>query len=447
MIVLLALAASACGSSALRAAEKGDAATLRSEIAQKHQRGKLSNGEAADLARAVAAREIASARDEKDALARLDETKACAVELDDALAARMKKRDGAGAEAALARLEDGKLGEGDAREWLDDGDDRWRAVAIRTLHKSDDRKRRQQSILDPSARIRRSAIRASAKAKDPADIDLLFETARVDPELLLRNEALRAISAILRGMRDDDKDAVRVRAADLALKLRDLHASGDDAIKEDVAVAWGLSPVLENGGREALRVQVASGKGPGAIAAAGVVGRMLPKDQELMGSATALLARTITDGSRRDRLHALAVAPSHPVVLEALRKAGQDDDGDVKVPALARLLDAKPDRAAARKELIAIAGYGVKGYAGKADDPRALTNAARARHVLAAAGELSVQAWIEEDLVATQPERRTGAAQALGALGRPARAAPLLTDTDPSVRARAACSMLVASRR
>ena len=52
----------------------------------------------------------------------------------------MKKHDGAGAEAALTRLEDGKLGDGSARDFLDDADDRWRAVGTRTLHRDDDRK-------------------------------------------------------------------------------------------------------------------------------------------------------------------------------------------------------------------------------------------------------------------------------------------------------------------
>src|SRR5690606_21134297 len=143
------------GSSALRAAEQGDSAKLRAEIAQKHDKGKLSNDEAADLARAVAEREITTAKDESTALARLRETRACASELDDALESRMKKRDGAGAEAALSRLEDGKLSDGDARAWLDDPDDRWRAVAARTLHRRDDRARRQAGILDPSPRVRR----------------------------------------------------------------------------------------------------------------------------------------------------------------------------------------------------------------------------------------------------------------------------------------------------
>ncbi|MBX3260894.1 MAG: hypothetical protein KF782_14505 [Labilithrix sp.] len=433
----------ACGSPALRAAEQGDAAKLRAEIASKHERGKLSNDEAADLARAVAEREIATARDESVALARLRETRACAAELDDALGARMKTRDGAGAEAALSRLEDGKLGEGAARAWLDDADDRWRAVGARTLHRDEDRARRQAAILDPSPRVRRSAIRAAATARDVTDLDLLFETARVDPELALRNEALRSMSAILRGQ----GDKARPRAADLAVKLRDLWTAGDDAIKEDVAVAWGLAPVFENGGREALRVAVSGGKGPGAIAAAGVVTRSASKDAELTTSAGALLARTIADGSRRDRLHALAVARAEGPVLDAIRKAADDDDREVRVAVLGRLLDSKPDREAAKKELFAIAGYGVKGFGGKADDARALDHAARARHVLATAGELRIQAWIEADLASSEARRKTSAAAALAALGRPARAAPLLADPDPSVRTRAACTMLTASRR
>jgi hypothetical protein len=426
-----------CGNAALRAAEQGDSAKLRAEITQKHQRGKLSNDEAADLARAVAEREIVTAKDEDSALARLRETRSCASELDGALEDRMKRRDAAGAEAALTRLEDGKLGDGDARSWLDDTDDRWRGVAARTLHREDDRKRRQAAFLDPSPRVRRSALRASADAKDPADLDMLFETARVDPDLLLRNEALRSMSSIVRS------DAGKTRAGELAVRLRDLWTAGDDALKEDVAVAWALAPVFDSGGREALRVAISGGKGPGAIAAAGVAARTATKDNELVGSANALLARTISDGSRRDRLHALAVASAKdPSVLEAIRKVAQEDDRAVRVPALARLLESKPDHDAATKDLLAIASP-----TNAADDPHTREHVLRARHALASAGDLRVQAWIEQDLSANEPQRKTSAAAALAALGRPARAAPLLVDPDPSVRTRAACSMLMASRR
>lgn len=440
-----ALTLVACGNPAYRAAERGDSARLRSEIAARHEAGKLSNGEAASLARAVATRELVTAKDDTTATARIRESRACAAELDDALEERMKKHDGAGAEAALARLEDGRLSDGSARDFLSDADDRWRAVATRTLHRDDDRKRRQLAILDPSPRVRRSAIRAAGQAKDVTDLDLLYETARVDPELLLRNEALRAMSQILRS---DAGERGKSRAADHVNRLRDLWTSGDDAIREDVAVAWALSPVFENGGREALRVEIASGRGPGALAAAGVVLRSAAKDGELTLSASALIARSIAEGSRRDRMHALAIARTSGPELEAIRKASKEEDVDVRVPALARLLDSKPDHDAALKELETIAGQGVTSKNGApSDDARVREAASRARLALAHAGDLRIQAWIEQDLVASEPNRRLGAASALAALGRPARAVMLLADPDASVRTRAACTMLVASRR
>ena len=438
--LLSSLATASCGSLAVRAAETGDHAKLRAEIVDKHQRGKLSNGEAATLARAVATHELTTAKDEATAISRLEETRGCAAELDDALEERMKKHDGPGAEAALMRLEDGKLGDGTARDYLADGDDRWRAVGTRTLHRDDDRKRRQAAVLDPSPKVRRSAIRASGEAKEVADLDILYETARVDPELMLRNEALRAMSLILRA--DDNK----ARAAAHVTHLRDLWTTGDDAIREDIAVAWALSPVFENGGREALRVEIAAGKGPGAIAAAGVVLRTAARDAELSSSATALLTRVIGEGSRRDRLHAIVSARTTGTELEALRKASKEDDRDIRVPALARLLDSKPDHDAAVHDLEAIAGQGVKAGSAPSDGPT-LEAAGRARLALAYAGDLRIQAWIEQDLAASEPQRRLGAASALAALGRPARAVMLLADPDASVRTRAACTMLVAARR
>jgi hypothetical protein len=429
----------ACGNPALRAARDGDLARLRSEIAAKHQQGRLSNADAADLARAVASREIAVARDDAQATARVQETRACSTDLDDALDDRMQKHDGAGAEAAMERLEGGGISRGRARAFLDDPDDRWRAVGVRTLVRDDDSKRRREGIVDPSPRVRRAALRASAEGKEPEDLDVLYETARLDPELLLRNEAVRAMSAVVRG------DRGRGRAAELVTRLRDLWTGGDDAVREDVAVAWALAPVFESGGREALRVAIAQGQGPGAIAAAGVVTRTQQKDGELVASSYALLARTIAEGSRRDRMHAIATARVEGAALGALRKAAQDDDAEVRVAALARLLDVKEDHDVSVRALEAIAAYGAKGTG--RDDARRRELASRARFALANGGDLRVQAWIEEDLAEAAPERRLMAASALAALGRAARAAPLLADGDPSVRTRAACTLLVAARR
>jgi hypothetical protein len=147
-------------------------------------------------------------------------------------------------------------------------------------------------------------------------------------------------------------------------------------------------------------------------------------------------------------MHALAVARTSGLELEAIKKAAKEEDLDVRVPALARLLDSKPDHDAALKELETIAGQGVTTKNGPpSDDARVREAASRARLALAYAGDLRIQAWIEQDLVASEPNRRLGAASALAALGRPARAVMLLTDPDASVRTRAACTMLVASRR
>jgi hypothetical protein len=113
-----------CANTAYRAAESGDSARLRAEISGKHDRGKLSNSEAACLAKAVATRELVTAKDDTAATSRVRESRACAAELDDALEERSKRHDGAGAEAALARLEDGRLSDGSARDFLSDANDR-----------------------------------------------------------------------------------------------------------------------------------------------------------------------------------------------------------------------------------------------------------------------------------------------------------------------------------
>jgi hypothetical protein len=70
----------------------------------------------------------------------------------------------------------------------------------------------------------------------------------------------------------------------------------------------------------------------------------------------------------------------------------------------------------------------------------------RARFALAAAGDVRIQAWLERDLTSPDPSERLSAANALGAMGRSARGAPLLADPDASVRTRAACTLILAVR-
>ena len=424
--LLLALLAAGCASSAaMSAARRGDDAALKAAILEKHKQGKLGDDEAKDIAKAVVARELSKA-DKDTAIDRIHDVRACVPQVADALEDRAKVHDDAGAEAALALFEGGELSISHAKEYVHDTSDPWRAVGARALGDEDDRKDRLAALVDPSARVRRAAARAAADAKDPGDLDALFETARVDPEALVRSEAVRAIARI------DSGGMTTVN------RLRDLWNSADDPLREDIAIAWASPSLAEAGGADAVRNLVAQAHGPGVIAASAAVLRARSEklfDAETKASAVALLVRAIDDGPRRERLFAIAVARLDVADLaKAVTRATTcEDDLDVRLSAFVRLLESTDPkiRAAAEKEVLAFAGPDVKGPLGQ-----------RARLALADAGKVEIQAWIEKDLTSEEASSRLGAVQALSALHRAARGAPILADEDPRVRTRAACVIL-----
>jgi HEAT repeat protein len=427
----LALAAAtsvmACAATpAARMAERGDHAALRDAIVVREKAGDLTNGEAASLARLVAEHELRSAPP-AEAAERVREVRACAHELDAALDARMGTHDEAGAVAALARLDAGGLGLDDVRDLVADGDPRWRAVGTRSLVRAGDREARLRALLDPSPFVRRAAARAARKAADPRDVAPLAEAARVDPEPIVRTESVRALGAL-----------PAAAAADVALALRDLWTTGDDGLREDIALAWAATPVWRAGGRDALRVLLATGHGPGVVDGAVAVLHRADADAEVAQLALGAVARAIEGGPRQTRLQALALAPldaaHRPLLLPLVEKAAGDDDLEVRVSALSRQAEAgAPGAPGAVQQLEGLAqpGSPVSG---------------RARFALAAAGDRRVQAWLEQDLAADAPESRLFAAAALATLGVAARGAPLLGDPDASVRMRAACTIVAAAR-
>jgi hypothetical protein len=425
------LSAAACaGTPAERAARQGDFAALSSLLVAGERAGEISNAEAARLAHAVAERELRVASG-VDAVGRVREVRPCAHELDDALAARMQTHDEAGAQAALARLEEGRLDPDAARAFSADPDPHWRAIAVRTWTSSEDRDLRQRAFLDPEPFVRREAVRAARDAKDPLDLGALSEAARVDPTPIVRTEAVRALALLSSSS-----------SSGVADRLRDLWASGDEALREDIAAAW-AGPLLWNaGGREALRWVVASGHGPASVEAAAAVLRhrdaSLPgpeetADADLPLMAAARLAEAIESGPRTTRLQALAEAPlDRPDLLAAVERAADDEDLEIRVGALARLAQPGARRRLSELESLARPGSPV---------------AERARFALAASGDRRVQSWVEEDLTAAHAEQRLAAVGALAAMGVAGRGAPLLADGDASVRVRAACTILMAARR
>ena len=420
-LVGLLMAAAACEKSpAMRAAESGDRVALKSAVDQRERSATLSNEDAASLARTVADRELRSATG-TDAVARVHDAWPCAHELDDALEARMKTHDEAGAEAAMARIDGRGLSLDDARAYLVDPDARWRSVGIRGLVRQEDRPARLQALRDADPHVRRAAARAAREAADPNDLDSLAEAARVDPELIVRTESVRAIAAL-----------TPLHGDEAANVLRDLWNVGDDGLREDIALAWAGPSIWDAGGAGALRVVVASDHGPGAVEAAAAVLRHKGVEGELAVAALAQLVRSIEQGSRATRLQAIAQSPlDRAEIRSAVEKVADAEDPALRVGALARLAQAKSPGTVEKLEALAQPGSPV---------------ATQARFALASVGDRRVQAWIEQELSSEIPFKRLSAATALAELGAPARAAPLLADADPSVRVRAACTLLMAAR-
>ncbi|HEY1693212.1 MAG TPA: HEAT repeat domain-containing protein [Polyangiaceae bacterium] len=412
--------ASCASSPAMHAAESGDRLALKAAVDADQKAGDLSTGDAASLAKTVASREVVEARGE-EGIQRVHDAWPCAHELDDALDERMKTHDEAGALAALARIDGRGLGLDDARDYLVDPDGPWRAVGARGLVRAEDHAARLHALLDPDPGVRREAARAARDATDPNDLDALAEAARVDPALIVRTEAVRAIAALTPLAGDDGANA-----------LRDLWASGDDGLREDIALAWAGPAVWNAGGEGALRVVVASDHGPGAVEAAAAVLRHHDVPAEIEHAAIAQLVRSIDQGGRATRLQAIAQAPlDRPEVLASVTRAADDDDPAVRVGALARLGLARQPGVTAKLEAYAQPGA---------------PESTSARFALASMGDRRVQAWIEQGLVSERSFDRLSAATALASLGVPARAAPLLADADPGVRVRAACTILMAAR-
>ncbi len=430
-LVSVTILASCVGSLAVSAAEKGDEAALARAIEPELRAGKLGDDDAARIARAVAEHTLASSKGD-DAEDRVRELRTCATALVSAFEERAKTHDAAGAEAAMALLEIDDLSDSAAREWLRDPSDDWRAVGARALVRETDAGARAHALLDPSVKVRRAAMRASASLHDARDVAPLLEAARLDPDLMARSEAVRAIARIDPG------------SGDTAVRLRDLWTTSDDALREDITRAY-LSPnIAKTGGAEELRGLLAAGHGPGVVSGAAFVvmgahtspdGKpsVEPADDETKKSAVAILVRTIDASPRRERLLAIAMAPlSNADIRAAVKRAtAETNELDTREAALSRMLELPAEHDAARKALFVFASP---------SSPDTL--AKRARLVLAASGETSIQAWLEADLKSDDPTTKLLAASALVSLHRGARSALLLADKDPHVRTSVACTLM-----
>lgn len=445
----MALASLGCAPVSVRHAEAGDLGALRAELADKHRRGALTNGEARDVAKALLAREVEGLAPPAG-VGKVESLRMCASELAGPLERRAARRDDVGAAAARLLLEAGLMSPGAAGAFASAPEPAYRALASRALVDEDDAAARQAALLAPAAVTRELAALAAGEGAVLAELDSLFEAARVDPVPSVRHLALRAaMDTVARRHRLalDGREAgasATERAATEAAKqaldrLRDAWTVAERGLRDDVASGFAVTPLYELGGREALRNRLAEG-GPDRLLLAsailrGAASRVEAEDQHLRRAAARSAVGALREGSSLERMFAVALVAPDAEGVEALRAASRDADREVALSALGRLLRVPAEADRARTELVRAAG--------KKDD---LTLAPRARGLLAGAKYLPVQLWLEEQAAGRDAGLRLRAVAGLAALGRVARAAPLLTDPDAELRARAACLVLAAPR-
>jgi hypothetical protein len=411
---VLAASLSGCASpGVVQTALHGDLATLKRRIAESQRTGDLDKSTVEELAAAVAAREVRSAKG-TEAVQRIRSVRYCALPLMPVLRDRAERSDDAGAEATLVLVELGKLSREPLLErYSEASGGAWRAVAARSAVGKQNGPVRRRLIRDPDERARRAALNAAIESRDAADLEELLETARLDPDPLSRSLATRAAGAI-----GGDRAVIA---------LGDHWARADEVTRITIVEAWSMPAALRSGGDRKLVWAAETTRGLPALAAAQALVRLGGSTAPL---GTALLARAINEGSAPERRLAIAVAPlADTDVRKSIQKASRSDDREVRVMALARLLDDPGTRSSAIMQLRDVA----KGK----DSP-----AVQARAALATAGDSSVSRQLIAQLGAPEAELRSQAALGLLSLGDYAHAASGLADDDPEVRTRVACSTL-----
>jgi len=400
----------------VKAARSGDLVGLKAAMGDDKARGKLDPKRVTEVARAVAEREIATSTG-PEALARIDEARACFRSLANSLEDRARRADDAGAGAMLALLDGRPDRSGDEsllRKHGTSTNPLWRAVAARAAVGAKLGDARRKFYLDPDERVRLAALRAALESPDRADAAALLEVARLDP-----NPVAQAIAARATG---------GVESADVVLALRDRYATADEGLRQSIVEAWARPPLAKAGSRREL-IEVAENQRGAYAVEAGALLLQMGGDAEARAIGQRALLRAIGDGLSRDRVLAIGRAPiADRDIFQALRKVARDPDVPVKVAALRRLADVAETRTEAWGELRKLADGGARD----------------ALFALARAGDPVAVERVSKEMSSADPQARLSAMNALIAAGRFAMAADLLADANAGVRMRASCAVLSA---
>jgi len=393
----------------------GNLVSLQREIHSAQADHRVRTSEIAELAAAVASREVRSARGDV-AVRRLEQVRSCAEHLYPVLRDRARRRDDAGALATMILLETGRLQPAPLQtRYRAAPSGAWRAVAARAMIAPEDWGARQAAMVDPDERVRRAALTAAIVSPAADDLDALLEAARVDPDPVARDLAVRAVGAL---------GGARAVAA-----LADRWTRADEAVRRAMVSAWDMPASYAAGGQARLRRVATTTAGLPAVDAAAALAARGGDAREVGVAARVRAALAAAPAGRRRCLRLAPLGP--PAARAALEAAPAEPEREVRVMALARLLERASSRDAARVALRELA-------AADPTHPVAL----QARAALAAAGDHSVHAALVAELAAPRSYRRRLAALGLIALGDRTRAATALGDDDPYVRTSVACAIL-----
>jgi hypothetical protein len=398
----------------VKAARSGDLLGLQAAMTEDKARGRLDSKRVADVAKAVAEREILKTTG-AEALARIDEARACFRPLAGSLEERARRSDDAGAGATLALLDGRPNASGDEallRKHAASTNPLWRAVAARAAVGNKLGNARRQFYVDPDERVRLAALRAALEAPDPADATALLEVARLDPNSVAQAIAARATGGL--------------ESADVVLALRDRYATADEGLRQSIVDAWSRPTLAKAGGRRELILVAENERGAHAVEAGAMLLQM-SADAEARAIGKRALLRAIGDGLSRDRVLAIGRAPiAEREVIQALRSAARDADVPVKVAVWKRLTEIAETRTEAWGELRKLAEAGAR----------------EALFALARAGDPAALERVSKEMSRADPEARLSAMDVLMAAGRFATAAVLLADANAGVRMRASCAVL-----
>ncbi|GAC1352309.1 MAG: hypothetical protein NVSMB1_13910 [Polyangiales bacterium] len=418
--------------SLMRHASTGDFASLKIDLDAYAKRGNLDEGSLRDVARAILEHDLRRYSGDRGP-SRVSALAACAGPLRATLRAMADSptEDNAVASAAAQVLVDANLLNIDAftAAHRDDPHEGWRAVATRGLIDAKEGELRSRRAQDDDRAVRRAAVGAAGDAGCASDFPLLLTSARKDPEVMVRVDAVRALSRLAERLQGD------APRADLVDRLNDLFASGDDPLRFAVSRAWGSKFLYPYGGQARLEDAVRKLDGHVAIEAASALMNAGSVEGELS------LDKLARNGEPAVRAHALRILdPARPRHLDALDHAvesganfGGQHDVSAREIAAEALLRA-PTRSA--RAIAALKALATRVDAVGIDAAIALANAS-----IEPPGD-RLQVALRASSTA-----RFRAATALVRIGRAADLREFMVSDDLDVRAFAACAILSVPRR